>query len=439
MREYTQEVPLKKPKKYALETVDDLILLDKTQPMTRAFKESLVNLVFVSNRFKKFALSQFVDGGIEFSSINDFANVFDDFFINTIKSTDDKALLISLVEEYGALNQFMRRVFVESNRYQSSERKRRSSIMWPDPTSKYPETTENANIVINNFELIDKTTLIGSAGSCFADEMAYFLQEKKYNYIVEERSVSHSPDKLPNSSAQWGVLFNTPSFMQIAERAFGVADFPPLVDCISDNNGTLRYHDPYRENCIADTPEQIYASRAAHLLAVRRVFEKCEVFIITLGLNECFQNIIDGSIVSRNPKNADDFAILHHKILTVQENINCLQRFLDIIREHNPKFKLIVTVSPVPFLATGRADKMHVITANMHSKSVLRVAAEEFVNKNENVWYFPSYEVVMTCTNDPWEDDLRHVKRSTVERVMKTFERMFVKGVSPDLVGDVNQ
>ena len=75
-----------------------------------------------------------------------------------------------------------------------------------------------------------------------------------------------------------------------------------------------------------------------------------------------------------------------------------LQRFLDVIRAHNPDLQLIVSVSPIPFLATGRADKYHVVAANCLSKAVLRVAAEEIVKRNEGVYYFPSYELVTTCT-----------------------------------------
>ena len=75
---------------------------------------------------------------------------------------------------------------------------------------------------------------------------------------------------------------------------------------------------------------------------------------------------------------------------------------------------------------TGRADTHHVVNANAHSKAVLRVAAENFCAANDGVYYFPSYEMVMHCLEDPWEADQRHVKRSAVTEVMKLFEAMFV-------------
>ncbi len=66
------------------------------------------------------------------------------------------------------------------------------------------------------------------------------------------------------------------------------------------------------------------------------------------------------------------------------------------------------------------------VTANGHSKAVLRVAAEELVNRNEEVYYFPNYERFTYCIENPWEPDPRHVNREAVARVMELFDAMFV-------------
>ena len=162
---------------------------------------------------------------------------------------------------------------------------------------------------------------------------------------------------------------------------------------------------------------------------MREGFLKSEVFIITLGLNECWEYMPDGSVISRNPSSSKALnALLRHKVLTVEENVANVQRFIDVIRAHNPNFKLIVSVSPIPFLATGLARTTHVVTANGHSKAVLRVAAEELVKRNKDVHYLPSFELVTSCIKDAWEDDQRHVKRSSVDRVMTLFDAMFVAG-----------
>lgn len=438
MNRFLKTLPVSDQKRYELETFDDIILLSDSDPLTKAHINALIDVIFQTDSFRNFARQQIEQSNLSFQNIRDFFNLFDDFFKKKIydEEVKDKALLSALIFEFEQYKIYRMRLETEISRYFVSSKKNKNSVFWPDPTGNHPADLEGANLAIDNIGIINKETPIGSAGSCFADEIAYYLQKNEYNYIVTE--VLNKNQKYPNSCAAWGVLFNTPSFMQIAERAFGVTDFPPLIDKMGEKENTY-FHDPYRENVFASDPSYIHFMRQEHISAARQVFEQCEVFIITLGLNECFQNIHDGSVVSRNPKNSSSFTLLNHKILTVEENVQCLQRFLDIIRTHNPNFKLIVTVSPVPFMATGRADEMHVVTANTHSKSVLRVAAEEFSNRNENVWYFPAYEVVTVATRDPWEPDLRHVKRSTVARVMRTFERMFVKGVDPRLEDEIDR
>lgn len=440
MNTFLKPIPNPRTIRYSPENLEKIIILDDDTPLTIEHVISLIQIIFETENFINFAEQQILNSGIQFNTIVDFMKLFDDFFNEKLNPNSglDHNLRSSILLEFENFQKYKINFFKEYTRYFTSNKINKNAVHWPNPTGKYPGTTEGANLVIENFNLVDKHTPIGSAGSCFADEMAYYFQKKGYNYVITERLGNNSEDSIPNSCAAWGVLFNTPSFMQVAERAFGEADFPPLIDRIVMDD-IVYYHDPYRENVVADSPETIHLLRSQHVAAARKAFETCEVFIITLGLNECFQNIYDGTIVSRNPKNVSSSSLLNHKILTLQENIDCLQRFLDIIRVHNPTFKLIVTVSPVPFMATGRADTMHVITANTHSKSVLRVAAEEFVNRNENVWYFPAYEVVTVATRDPWEDDLRHVKRSTVARVMRTFERMYVKGIDPRLDDEIDR
>ena len=105
-----------------------------------------------------------------------------------------------------------------------------------------------------------------------------------------------------------------------------------------------------------------------------------------------------------------------------------------MVRAHNPNLKLILTVSPVPFLATGRAETHHVVTANTHSKAVLRVAADIIVERNTDVFYFPSYEVVTVCSETIWTEDQRHIHPSAVAKVMETFDEMFLTRAAKTLV-----
>ena len=313
------------------------------------------------------------------------------------------------------------------------------AVWWPNPESYPDQYLDGLLPYARRLGVIDKETAIGSAGSCFAWEIAASLQARGFNCIVTELEVvpgegmTTAESKLGDplrSSANWGLLFNTPSFRQIAEKAFGERDLPRIVVPFSTNlpNGESRtlYSDPFREGVNFYSVDAYEANYPKHVEATRQAFLRSEYFVVTLGLNECWEYMPDGSVISRNPQQANLRSLLRPRVLSVDENIDNIQRLFDIVRVHNPDFKLIISVSPVPFLATWQGSDTHVVTANTHSKAVLRVAAEELARRNDGIFYFPSFEMVTVCTANPWERDLRHVTREAVGRVMDLFDTIFV-------------
>jgi GSCFA family len=93
--------------------------------------------------------------------------------------------------------------------------------------------------------------------------------------------------------------------------------------------------------------------------------------------------------------------------------------FVDRLRGVNPDAKIMVTVSPVPLIATY-VDR-HVLVSNCYSKAALRVAAEEIVAARPDISYFPSYEIVMANAHRYFAEDQRSVTASGVQSVMRIF------------------
>jgi hypothetical protein len=303
------------------------------------------------------------------------------------------------------------------------------AVFWPNPTSEARSLYTEMPFA-RRFPLINRQTRIGSAGSCFATELAHSLQRKGYSYLVKEKNRGKlgsyeflDAGELPNSSAAWGIIFNTPSFRQLVEKAFDVRQLPHIL-WTQEINGKLRYLDPFRENISFASPEAYEENYNEHLLAARQAFLEMDVFVITLGLNEVWYFKADGSVFSRSPWRTAP-PLVGHRVLTVEENVADLIRMTEILRAHNPSISVICTVSPIPLHATFRGDEHHVVTANAHSKAVLRVAAEEFTRRCRNTYYFPSYEVVTTSTEKPWTEDQRHVSLDAVNNVMQLFHKMF--------------
>lgn len=380
------------------------------------------------------------------------------FLKNSIETTIQVAPSedqIALKRRFELVNSYYERIQKNAGCYRPE---RPEVVFWPDPT----RTNSSASIyttfpVVKNYELIDSKTPISSAGSCFAYEIAYSFQRRNFNYVVTESAME--PDngilafgrhhecedqKYARFSANWGLLFNTANLRQMAERAFGVKEPKRILSKItrrksqlflnippSEDKDISLWVDPFREDVIFTSVEAYEKNYPIHSAKCREALMKAKIFIATIGLVEAWEVVEDGSVISYNPQSTLPLiALTRPKLLSVKENIENMQQFIDVIRKFNPEMKFIFTLSPISLTATFRHDDQHVITADGYSKANLRVAIEEVVKANEGAYYFPSFEFVNRCVKDPWDADERHVKNETVKKVMQLFDKMFVKSAS---------
>jgi hypothetical protein len=306
--------------------------------------------------------------------------------------------------------------------YSSKYKDNTSSVVWPDPSSKKPSSLFDTLPWAVTNPIIDKQTPIGSAGSCFALEIAHRLQQHGFNYVIKEPKLNK---KLADAPANWGIIFNVPALRQMVERSFGLRKLPKLL-WAAKSGDKMKYFDPFREDVIFESIDAYNKDYSKHLESCRAALTECKAFVMTVGMNEIWQLRSDKSVFSRAPWNIAP-ELIERRVLTVEENVAELQKLIDTWRYFNPDIKLIISVSPVPLHATFRGNSHHVVTANCASKSTLRCAVEKFCADNHNVHYFPSYETVMYCTKNPWTSDQRHVAPHAINNVMELFEKMFLR------------
>ncbi len=315
--------------------------------------------------------------------------------------------------------------------YQASNTQPHSTIYWPNPThSTRPNSLLNTRPFVKKHPLFNKKTLIGTAGSEFSGDLALSLQTQGYNYFVAERADiatngvvvnGYKPrDKHAIFNANYGNMFNALSFSQLAEKAFNKKNFNKYLIC---DESTGLYLDPYRDGVFFNSKHAYATDYSHHVKAVRETLTNCEVFVLTLANNECWQ-LNDGTVISHNPP-AGLNHMVQHKVLSVQENINALDRFFGLVKEFNPNFKLILNVSAIPMMATGRSDSHHIVEANTHAKSVLRVVVDEMVSKHPDIYYFPGYELVTQCRDNPWQANQRDLTEQTSQEMVELFKTIF--------------
>jgi len=199
------------------------------------------------------------------------------------------------------------------------------------------------------------------------------------------------------------------------------AEFPreSLVDI---GNGI--FYDPHTNPTLEVVGlEETLRRRSIINLVTRRIVQ-CRVVIITLGLVEVWRDKIANIFVNTTPipealRSHPDRYEVH--VTNFAQNLANLEHMHSLLGQFgHPDVQVVVTVSPVPLMATFSTED--VVLANTYSKSLLRTVAQEWAAAHKNVHYFPSYEIVQNSERAiTWEEDLRHVQGNVVKHIMNLF------------------
>lgn len=275
---------------------------------------------------------------------------------------------------------------------------------------------------------ISKQTAISTFGSCFAQHIGATLQDRGFNWFVAEPvppGMSAAAGRKYNYevfSARTGNIYTASLLKQWVEWALGVQD-PP---CEVWQDGS-RFFDPFRPQIEPGgfvSKDELLASRAASIESFRKCIESSDVFVFTLGLTESWANkglayeypVCPGTVAGEyDPYN---HVFRNQKFNEIRKT---LKSAIEMMRMHNKRLKILLTVSPVPLTATNSGK--HVLVGTMASKSVLRAVCSDISDSSRKVDYFPSYEII----NSPafrgifFEPNGRNVNPAGVSFVMDHF------------------
>lgn len=277
-------------------------------------------------------------------------------------------------------------------------------------------------------------TRVATAGSCFAQHVARAMVQDGLTYYVAEPAPAGMDAATAEArgyglfSARCGNIYSTRQLLQLIRRAYG--RFTPIETAWPVEGGFV---DPFRPNIgeVFATAAAVEAARAEHLAKVRQMFETLDVLVFTLGLTEGWFDRRDGAAFPVTPgavtKGGDPAHFGFQNLDTAAVKGDLLD-FLAELARVNPKAEVILTVSPVPLIATYGPDD--VLSATTWSKSVLRAVAGEVAALSARVQYFPSYEIITGSFSHGayFAEDLRSVRPEGVAHVMRVFRERLVIG-----------
>ncbi|MFL6734103.1 MAG: GSCFA domain-containing protein, partial [Sphingomicrobium sp.] len=229
---------------------------------------------------------------------------------------------------------------------------------------------------------IDRDTRVATAGSCFAQHIARHLNASGYNHFIAEPGHPILPESVRAEqgyglfSCRYGNIYTARQLLQLFERAYG--RFVPSEHVWLSGNAVV---DPFRPRVQRGgfvSEAEMRRDREQHLAAVRQMFETLHVLVFTLGLTESWRSRDSGAVFPLCPGvDGGEFDPDRHEFYNqpVEDVVADLAEFWTALCSLNPGAQLVLTVSPVPLVATAQPGE-HVLSATTYSKSVLRVAAE---------------------------------------------------------------
>jgi hypothetical protein len=311
------------------------------------------------------------------------------------------------------------------------------AMSWPAPGQVDP---------VVRGEQISPTERVATMGSCFAQHLSRHIAKLGLTYYVAERAApamgaaEATARNFGIFSARYGNVYTVKQASQLFDRAFG--SFTPADDVWEKGNGFVDAFRPQIEPKPLASIDEVRNSATEHLGYVRDVFTKSHWLVFTLGLTEAWRSRLDGAVYPIAPGvSGGDFDPARYEFVNfgIDEVRSDLFALVDKIHGVNPVCRILLTVSPVPLIATYAG--LHVWRSTTYSKAVLRVAAEEAEHRFRQVTYFPSYEVITSpaAGGRYYADDLREVTDLGVQHVMRLFETHYLSqaGEAPTLPGEL--
>lgn len=282
---------------------------------------------------------------------------------------------------------------------------------------------------------------VSTYGSCFAQHIGRALRSRDYNWFITELAPEVVSEEL-SIKYNYGVFTSRTANIYTAtllEQWISWSLDPKLVpDEIWEVDG--RIYDPFRPTIEPNgfsSVEEMKRSRLHTLQSFKKSVVGSDVFVFTLGLTECWRNVDFGYEYPLCPGTVcGEFDSTKHEFVNLDyvQTYDALLRSINLMRNVNPGIRILLTVSPVPLVAT--ASGVHVLLATTYSKSVLRACAGMLSASFDDIDYFPSFEVV----NSPpfrgsfFEPNQRGVNQYGVNFIMDMFFKCLNSKYSP---GDV--
>ena len=243
----------------------------------------------------------------------------------------------------------------------------------------------------NSISYDSKTLLIGS---CFSENIGDKLAYYKFQSTQNPLGILFHPKAIEN------FITNTINEKEYSEN-----------DLIFQNE---RFHCfEVHSNVSSSSENEILENLNTAISSTNKKLKEASHILITLGTSWVYRFIETDKIVANCHKIPQKKFL--KEILSIDEITESLDGIIALIKSINPAIKVIFTVSPVRHLKDGFVE-------NQQSKSHL-IAGIHQVLSSQNVFYFPSYEIMMDELRDYrfYAEDMIHPNKTAINYIWERF------------------
>ena len=234
-------------------------------------------------------------------------------------------------------------------------------------------------------------------GSCFADRVGQKLQRSRFHATVNP----------------CGIAFDPLSLARHAEHS--LQQLKPNANDIIHHDGlwhSMQFHGSFS---YADQQETLRKINIA-MDTLRHALQTADVIVFTFGSAWYLQHRENQQPITNAHKLPSEH--FRKKLATVEQITEGLSTLIALIHEQNSTAEVIISVSPVRYLRDG-------IEGNMRSKARLIESAHQLRESNQQVHYFPAYEMVMDELRDYrwYAEDMLHISQVAVDHIWEKFRQ----------------
>ena len=271
-----------------------------------------------------------------------------------------------------------------------------------------------SNIDIKPFpENIQYTHKMLLVGSCFTEHIGNFLKDVKFNVLQNPNGILFDPLSVCKSITSY-----------IQHQQFSINDLFYLNEA---------WHSWQHHSCFSgidkkSVVEQINASQTA----AHHQLKHADWLIITLGSSFVYKLASDQTTVANCHKAPAQTFIKH--LCTIEEIVIAIDTLVYQLFLFNPSIKILFTISPVRHLRDG-------VVENNRSKARLIEAVHHIVNKFNNIYYFPAYELVIDVLRDYrfYDIDLAHPNYAATQFVLEHFAKSCMDIETQQLMDEIKK